>query len=165
MSLGDVAEPKPGSGSGEHNPLWQELAMVVTTADPVPPEVPLTGRYSFTWRTIDAELAELAYDSVVGRAAGVRGSEDQRLLTFEAPRLTLELQVSALGARRRLIGQLVPPQRARVMVRHQEGIVAVEADELGRFRVEDLPAGPGSLRCHLAGEEGGAPVVTDWVTL
>jgi hypothetical protein len=126
-----------------------------------------TGSDSFTWRPIDAEVAELAYDSVAGGSAAgaVRGSEDTRLLTFEAPGLTVELQVTALGTRRHLVGQLVPNRQARVLVRHQDGIATVDADAFGRFRVEDLPSGPGSLRCHLGGERAGAPVVTDWVTL
>jgi hypothetical protein len=125
------------------------------------------GSDGFTWRPIDAEVAELAYDSVADRslASAVRGSEGTRLLTFEAPGLTVEVEVTALGARRHMIGQLLPNRRARVMVRHQDGIATVDADRFGRFRVEDLPSGPGSLRCHLAGEEAGAPVVTDWVTL
>ena len=166
MSHNDgITDPKRGAETAADDALWQEVAAVVVLADPVPPEISLTGRHSFTWRTIDAELAELAYDSGVDLPTGVRGSEDRRLLTFEAPRLTLEIEVSAVGARRRQIGQLVPPQRARVMVRHQEGIATVDADEVGQFQVEDLPAGPGSLRCHLGGAEGGTPIVTDWVRL
>jgi hypothetical protein len=51
------------------------------------------------------------------------------------------------------------------MVRHQEGISTVDADRFGLFSVEDLPSGPGSLRCHLGGGQAGAPVVTDWVML
>ena len=126
-----------------------------------------TGSDGFIWRSIDADVAELAYDSVADRslAGVVRGSEGTRLLTFEAPSLTVEVQVTALGSRRHMIGQLVPNRRARVMVRHQDGIATVDADGFGRFRVEDLPSGPGSLRCHLGGEQAGAPVVTDWVTL
>jgi hypothetical protein len=126
-----------------------------------------TGSDGFTWRPIDAEVAELAYDSVADRslASAVRGSEGTRLLTFEAPGLTLEVEVTALGARRHMIGQLLPNRQARVMVRHQDGIATVDADRFGRFRVEDLPSGPGSLRCHLGGEHAGTPVVTDWVTL
>jgi hypothetical protein len=125
------------------------------------------GSDGFTWRPMDAEVAELAYDSVAGRSAAgaVRGSEGTRLLTFEAPGLTVELQITALGSRRHMIGQLVPNRRARVMVRHQDGIATVDADGFGRFKVEDLPSGPGSLRCLLGGEQAGAPVVTDWVTL
>ncbi len=127
---------------------------------------PRHDRAIVAWRTIDAELAELAYDSVSDRSSTglVRGPEGIRSLIFEAPSLTVDLEVAVLGTRRRLIGQLSPPQPARVMIRHQDGVVAVEADESGWFRVEDLPVGPGSLRCHLGGDEGGAQVVTDWVT-
>ena len=116
---------------------------------------------------MDGDVAELAYDSVADRslAVAVRGSEDTRLLTFEAPGLTVEVQVTALGSRRHMLGQLIPNRQARVMVRHQDGIATADADRSGRFRVEDLPSGPGSLRCHLGGEQAGAPVVTAWVTL
>jgi hypothetical protein len=155
----------PENDSDRQDPLWQELAAVVRAADPVSSELLRIGRDSFTWRTIEAELAELAFDSVGHALTGVRGAPQQRQLTFEAPSLTLEVEVRAEGEHRRLLGQLVPPGPARVMIRHQGGIVAVEADETGRFRVDDLPAGPGSLRCHLGGGAGGAPVVTDWVTL
>ena len=125
------------------------------------------GSDGFTWRPIDADVAELAYDSVADRslAGVVRGSEGTRLLTFEAPSLTVEVQVTALGSRRHMIGQLLPNRQARVMVRHQDGIATADADRFGRFSIEDLPAGPGSLRCHLGGEQAGAPVVTDWVML
>jgi hypothetical protein len=163
----DAGITDPKHDADGRDPLWQELAQVVADAAPVPPEVRRTGHESLTWRTVDAELAELAYDSVVDSSldAGVRGPEGTRLLSFEAPGLTVELEVASSGARRRLTGQLIPPQRARVMVRHQEGIATVEADEMGRFAVEDLPLGPASLRCHLGGGEGAAPVVTDWFTL
>jgi hypothetical protein len=126
-----------------------------------------TGSDGLAWRPIDAEVAELAYDSVADRSTtdAVRGSEDTRLLTFEAPSLTVEVQVTALGGRRHLVGQLLPHRRAHVMVRHQDGIATADADGLGRFWVDDLAPGPGSLRCQLGGEPAGAPVVTDWVTL
>jgi hypothetical protein len=155
----------PETDRDRRDPLWRELAAVVRAADPMSPELLRIGSDSFTWRTIEAELAELAFDSVGHALTGVRGSPVERQLTFEAPSLTLEIEVSAEGEQRRLLGQLVPPQPARVLIRHQDGIVAVEADPTGRFRVDDLPAGPGSLRCHLGGEAGGAPVVTDWVML
>jgi hypothetical protein len=126
-----------------------------------------TGGDGFAWRPVDADVAELAYDSVADRslAVAVRGSEGIRLLTFEAQGLTVEVQVTALGTRRHMIGQLIPNRQARVMVRHQDGIATVDADRSGRFRVDDLPSGPGSLRCHLGGDQAGAPVVTDWVML
>jgi hypothetical protein len=149
--------------SVEHDPLWHELVRLLPVANPIPPEIPLLGRSSFTWRTIDAELAELAYDSVGASPVGLRGSDGPRQLTFVAPSVTVEIQVLPVGERRRLLGLLVPAQEARVMIRHQDGIVAIQADSSGRFEAEDLAPGPGSLRCHMVGGQGGAPIVTDWV--
>jgi hypothetical protein len=164
----DTPDPGRDPGSDEHERLWRMLAAVMREADPVPPEILQSGRDSLAWRTIDEELATLTYDSAAEPpvAAVVRASEGPRLLTFEARDLTVEVEVTALGAQRRLIGQLVPPRQALVTVRHhREGTVTVEADELGRFRAEDLPAGLSSLRCELAGMTAGAAVVTDWIAL
>jgi hypothetical protein len=53
-----------------------------------------------------------------------------------------------------------------VTVRYHQGkSAAIEADDFGRFRAEDLPAGLCSLRGHLAGADEDEFVVTDWVTL
>jgi hypothetical protein len=164
----DTPDPGQDPDTEEHELLWQMLAGIMREADPVPPEVIQSGRDSLTWRTIDAELAALTYDSAAEQpaAAVVRAWEGPRLLTFEAQGLTVEVEVTALGARRQLIGQLVPPQQALVTVRHHQGdTVTVEADELGRFRTADLPAGLSSLRCQLAGMPAGAAVVTDWIVL
>jgi hypothetical protein len=166
----DHGSPSPDQGPGgeEHQRLWRVLAEVVGAADPVPPEVLQSGRDSFAWRTIDAELAALTYDSSSEPAAAgvVRGPDAPRQLTFEAPELTVGVEVTVLGSHRRLIGQLVPAQRALVTVRHQQGgMVAVEADELGRFRAEDVPSGLSSLRCQLGGVEEGTALVTDWIVL
>jgi hypothetical protein len=159
----DAAPETPG----EHDPLWRQLGAVIAGADPIPPEILQAARESFAWRTIDAELAALAYDSVVDRPMSdvVRGSQGPRMLTFEAPDLTVEIQVTTVGARRRLSGQLTPPQPARLTVQHPRSTTVIEADELGRFMADDLPAGPSSLRCHRGGGEGDTPVVTEWVTL
>src|SRR6266545_551101 len=143
------------SGSGGCWPRWSERPI-------------RSGRDSFAWRTIDAALAALTYDSSSEPAAAavVRGPDAPRQLTFEAPELTVGVEVTVLGSHRRLIGQLVPAQRAMVTVRHQQGgMVAVEADELGRFRAEDVPSGLSSLRCQLGGIEEGTAVVTDWIVL
>ena len=43
--------------------LLAALRRIPRHADPVPGPVLEAARGSFTWRTIDAELAELAYDS------------------------------------------------------------------------------------------------------
>jgi hypothetical protein len=131
--------------------------------DPVPDEMMAAARAAFVWRTLDAELAALTYDSSADdrELAGVRGAATARLLTFEAPEMTVEVEATAAGTGRRLIGQLVPPQRGEVEVRHPGGSTTVQADELGRFWADGVAPGPVSLRCR--GRAAGITVVTDWV--
>ena len=150
----------------DDDPLMEELRRAAGRFDPLPPAVLEAARASYSWRTIDAELAELAFDSVVDRpATTLRGGEGPRLLTFAAPGLDVEVEVSREGPRRRLVGQVVPPQTAQIEVHHGGGVEPVQADELGRFRAEGISAGPVRLRCRLGATPGGRPVVTQWVSI
>jgi hypothetical protein len=154
--------------------LDDELRRIAARLDPVPEALVRAAEAAFTWRGVDAELAELAFDSLVDREslAMVRGGAEPRLLTFHAADLTIELEVrppvrdhpQAAGAEHQLVGQLLPPVPARVEVRHPAGVITVEADELGRFAAERIATGPVSLRCQPAGAAT-APVVTEWVPL
>jgi hypothetical protein len=143
--------------------------------DPVPDALVRAAEAAFTWRGVDAELAELAFDSLADREslALVRGGGEPRLLTFHAADLTIELEIlpaapghlQPAGAEHRLIGQLLPGGPARVQVRHPDGVLEVEADELGRFAAERIATGPISLRCVQSGPGSSAPVVTEWVPI
>ena len=134
-------------------------------ADPPPPNVVEGARAAFTWRRIDAELAELLADSALAEEplAGVRGADEVRSLSFRAGDLALELDIEGDGERRRLIGQLAPAGPADVEVRHPGGVLSLRADELGRF-AGDVPAGPISLRCRPDGEGAGV-VETSWISI
>src|SRR5438045_1899644 len=115
----------------EDNALLRELSRIVTAGDPVPTEVIAAAKASFTWRTIDAELAELAFDSLLDDdALLVRGADQPRLLTFEGSSVTIELVVVTEADSRRVIGQLVPVQQADVEVVHRGGTATAYADEL-----------------------------------
>ncbi len=118
---------------------------------------------AFSLMSFDAELAALTYDSSTDERAlaGVRNAEPSRFLTFEAPGLLVEVEATPQGGARRLVGQLTPAQWARLVVRHGGGAQPVEVDELGRFSVDGIAAGPISLHCPAA--EGAAAVSTDWV--
>lgn len=136
---------------------------MVELVDSVPARLLEAARGSFAWRTIDAELAELAYDSAADEAAAfVRTSGGRRLLTFDAPEVSVELEVLAEG---RLEGQLVPPRRATIEIHHSGGTVTVEADDLGRFTAEGLEHGPVSLVCRLHDKAGAAQIVTEWLVM
>ena len=146
--------------------LLDALREVVRKADPVPSDVEDAARATFTWRTIDAELAELAYDSLLDddRLAGVRGDSAPRALTFEGPSFGVELEVAEDGGLRRLLGQLVPPGPAQIEVRHSGGLLRLAADAVGRFAASGVAPGPVSLRCIVQGSDG-PPLETAWVTV
>jgi hypothetical protein len=141
--------------------LLSELREVLQQLDPVPPEVTSAARAAFGWRTVDAELAELIEDSALAPNAGIRGHGGPRLLTFEGPSLTVVVEVTETGSTRRLLGQLVEPRRTEVECRHSGGVTSVSSDEIGRFRIEGVAAGPVSFVCHVESQM----VMTSWVSV
>ena len=153
-----------GYDIGADDALLAELRSAASRLDPVPDAALLAARSALAWRTMDAELAELTADSLVDdeALALVRSIDVPALMTFEAPGLTLEIELLTTAGHRRLLGQLVPPHPARVDIRHRGGTLEVAADEVGRFAVDDLPAGPVSLRCEATGAASGLVVETDW---
>ena len=146
--------------------LLAELGAAMDEVDPAPAEVVAAARASFTWRTVDAELAalaELSFDSLVDAGGTVvRGGAEPRLLTFRAGDLEIEVEATQAGTTFRLLGQIVPPSAGQVEVRHPDGSRTMPADELGRFSVDNVSAGPVSLVWR---PPGGAAVNTEWVTL
>jgi hypothetical protein len=156
MSKDKGGEPDPDDGDEEM--IFLELKRVLADSDPVPAEVVEAAMASRTWRRLDAELAELVYDSLVDGEL-VRSSRGQRQLTFEGPGLTVEVELGPVA----LHGQIVPPRSATVEVRHRGPSLTVTADRLGHFRVERMPHGPVSFKCQL--DPGSAPTVTSWVVI
>jgi len=146
------------------NQLTDELRRLASRLDPVPPELLDAAAGAFAWRDIDAELAELVFDSLLDtdEASLVRGAPERRLVSFTGGGLTIDVEVTSAGPEHTVMGQIVPPQRGVVDIRRRQETVSIEADELGRFRSCPLPPGPLSLRLRPA---GGAPVVTDWLAL
>lgn len=147
--------------------LEEELRRAAARFDPVPGELVRAAIEAFTWRTIDAELAELVFDSLADQdeMSLVRGPQQRRMLSFEADGLTIDLEVTRTSSSRGLVGQLIPARQASVEIRVGASVVTVDVDELGRFRAEAVPAGPMSLRCSAAPAEPGTAVVTDWVSI
>jgi hypothetical protein len=128
--------------------------------DRVPTSVFEAGYAAFSWRTIDAELAHLTYDSSSAEAlAGVRSQQAAlRAMTFASNSFTIELQVEPTM----LLGQVIPAAEAGTLfVTMRDGTsFGVPFDELGCFTIDPTP--PGAFRLQFPGE---ASVVTDWITL
>jgi hypothetical protein len=151
----------PSSGPDER--LLEELREALGRDAAPPSSVVEAAKASYTWRTVDAELAELTHDSLVDQPlARTRGAPDRRALIFEARDLVIEVEVSVSAQERRLLGQLVPAQPAQIEVRQAGATRRIEADTAGRFMVSGLKARPVSLRCQLAGHH---PVSTEWVLI
>ena len=117
---------------------------------------------AFAWRNIDAELAELTYDSVRDSevpAAMRAEAASIRALTFTSAHLTIELEVTQES----LLGQIVPAQTATVTVQPGAGTeTVVQADEIGRFSIRPIPSGAFRLHCRTVAD---IDALTGWVTL
>jgi hypothetical protein len=157
-----VPEPTPDDAA-----LLAALRTATARLDPAPAELVSAGRATFAWRTIDAELAELSFDSLVDGLVGVRSSTTAagpRQLSFEAGTAAVEVELAG----DRLVGQLLPPGPARVELHQGTDVVATRADDLGRFsfdvRVSTPPAGgtPPPWRLRVDGDA--FRLVTAWFT-
>jgi hypothetical protein len=121
-----------------------------------------TGKNAYAWHNIDAELAQLTYDSERDqRRVAVTRSETAsiRALTFTSPNLSMELEVTEDC----LLGQIIPPRHGTIEAQTRTGAsTTVPVDEIGCFAVDPIPASPFRLRCRTA---DGADVLTGWITL
>lgn len=135
------------------------LREVIEQADPVPTAAIDAAKASLTWRTVDAELAELTSDTGLTGAA-VRSQHPPRMLTFTAGETTLLVEVTDELASRRLLGQVVGAGPVELSIRHADGSTTVGADEYGRFAAASIPPGLMSLTCTL---DSGESLVTSWV--
>lgn len=142
--------------------LLVRLRRVAAEADAAPRTTYEHAMASFALRALDTELAVLLLDSAEpGQAlAGVRGSDEVRLLSYQAPGVDLELQWVEQGERRSLTGQVIGAQVEAVVVDAGDTEHSAQPDNCGVFWLEDLAAGLSRVRLRMA---GGLTVSTPWV--
>jgi len=158
------------TSAAQGDALLVELGGLLDRLDPVPPELIDQARQIFCWRSVDAELAELSFDSLLDRdlALAVRSGDailGPRMLGFGAvvdgEDLSIEVEVSAMDGQCTMIGQLEPAGATTISVQARDGgVVEVPVDEVGRFTVRPVPSGPVRLRIEHAGHQ----VQTTWVS-
>src|SRR5262249_35689625 len=78
--------------SGDDDLLMADLRRVAASADPMPRHVDESARAVLATRRLGEELAALLTDSAL-QAELVRSTDDVRLLYFESPHVSLELEV------------------------------------------------------------------------
>ena len=97
-------------------------------------------------RSLDHELAALVEDTLLAAPSGAVRGEGERVVTFRAPSLVIEVRVDTRGRIRRLVGQLDPPGALQLEVVVGDWSTSAAADERGRFVVDGLPSGSLQLR-------------------
>jgi hypothetical protein len=119
--------------------LLAELREAVAEADQVTDRQREAARAAFTWRTVDAELAELLHDSALESTA-VRGADDAaRTLSFVSGPITLEVEIDGDT----VMGQVVGAAAESVLL--QRSIAddyPLPVDPSGFFRIEGVAPGP-----------------------
>lgn len=120
-----------------------------------------TGKNAYAWHNIDAELAQLTFDSDSDqRMLAVTRSETAsiRTLTFTSAHMSMELEVTDDS----LLGQILPPGTGTLEIHTKGTIATTVVDEIGCFAVTPKPEGSFRLRCRTP---DGADVLTAWITL
>ena len=148
------------AGVGDEQ-LLAALGEALRARQAVPEWFVEAGKNAYAWHNIDAELAQLTYDSSRDEdtVAAVRSEAASiRALTFTSARLSIELEVAESS----LLGQIIPPRAGTLEVHTTAGVTSSPVDEIGCFVVDPLPSSPFRLRCRT---EDGADVLTGWVTL
>ncbi|WP_182378832.1 hypothetical protein [Nocardioides sp. WS12] len=144
--------------------LMAELASAV--AEPAPEVLErrrAAAQAAFTWRTVDAELAELLHDSALEAGAAVRsGSEGPRSLAFGRSGRTLEIEVDGDQVLGEVITDGEASERTKVTLRRPDGQdVTVEADASGFVRFSGVASG----LARFVVERAGWSLTTPWVTI
>lgn len=140
---------------GDHADLERRLRDAVR--DPVPHDLVRIAAGLFTWRTIDAELAELELADADASSA-VRGGEPVTA-TFAIDDRVIEVEHHADGE---LVVDLGGRWAEAVAIYTPVGEAAVAAtDEAGVARFAEMPRGPVQFVVRTA---DGAAVKTRWVT-
>ena len=141
--------------------LLAALREALSASEAVPAWFVETGKNAYAWHNIDAELAQLTYDSFSDqRMATATRSETAsiRALTFTSANLSMELEVSEES----LLGQIIPPRAGMLEIHTKTGVITTSVDEIGCFAVDPKPDTSFRLRCRIA---DGTDVLTGWINL
>jgi hypothetical protein len=141
--------------------LIAALRKGLAASDPVPSDATEFARAAFTWRDLDADLAELEYDSAEEEVpAGVRSSTVVRMMSFQAGRWMIDIEYDETAGR--IMGATSPPARFTIELHTAGARFATESDESGRFTADEVARGPLAMILRFS---DGSVVKTPWVVL
>lgn len=137
-----------------------ERRLRASLSDPVPDAVLRAAEGLFTWRTIDAELAEL--ELVDPELAAVRG-DSAVALTFVVDDRVIEVEVDTNGPDVNVVVDLGGPWAAGIRLVVPTGdALEGSIDDAGLCRFDAAPTGPVQIVVTRA---DGSSVKTRWITV
>ncbi len=147
--------------------LMAELAAAVEEETAVSDRRRTAAHDAFTWRTVDAELAELLHDSALDAGAAVRSGSGAdggpRMLSFRRAAVTLEVEIDGDA----VLGEVIDESEGDTapatvtLQRPDADDRSAEADASGFFRFDGVE--PGSVRFVVA--RAGSSLTTPWATI
>jgi hypothetical protein len=142
--------------------LLTALGEAIRARQAVPAQFIEAGKNAYAWHNIDAELAQLTYDSSQDESWSVTVRSETasiRALTFTSAHFSIDLELTEDS----LLGQIVPSRGGTIEARTGVGATTTTAvDQLGRFSLEPVPASPFRLHYRTAEDTN---LVTGWITL
>ena len=124
--------------------LLDDIRDLFQAVDPMPADLPGRVLFSLSLRNLETEVARLADEDL--SAAGVRGAEQSRTITFDSESLTIMIRVDAnKDGTVRVDGWLAPPQRRDIEMKTTADSLNVSSDEQGRFAFAQVPRGTAQL--------------------
>lgn len=141
------------------------MAALYAEADPMPDGLVERIQFELTLDALHTEVATLTRLDLAG--SGARGAtgptaepEAVRTITFTAEAVTTMVTITTQpGGTVRVDGWAVPGAGLRIEVLLAGETRQTEADDDGRFVVDDLPAGLAKFALHLDGPDGAAASV------
>ncbi len=144
------------NGEGDDSEMMDQLRRALISDRP-PEELLTAAKASFTWRSVDAELAELLSDSSTEALTGVRSGDGPRTLEFASAASSVALEIVESGPAIGLRGQISPSGPTEVVVESTTASLTLAIDGDGWFNgTVNLT---GNIRLRADG------IVTDWFSL
>jgi hypothetical protein len=151
--------------------ILDQVAALYARFDPPPPDLDERTRFAMALADLDAEVARLSEDRLVG--SGARATERTRTITFDADSRTIMVTVADRpDGLVRLDGWLAPAAALRVELRiggtaphAPASSQVVTSDDSGRFVFDGVPRGLAQLLVHPLDDGGTSRVVTPSLVL
>ena len=149
------------STSQHEDSLLSQLRRGLDESDPAPGDLTDFAKAALSWQTIEADLAQLTYDSIEdSNTATVRGVAIARMLAFESGGWTIDLEHDPVTGR--LMGQIEPAGLVTIELHVLDTVLVADSNDQGRFFFEGIQSGPFALVIRFEGDE---TVKTEWVIL